>query len=72
MIPEDMDRTADYIRYRVCERFKIVPSDFKNISRAEQVNLLGYEQVRQTEEIEQLKLLIQASGAGMAKKAIGS
>lgn len=52
-----------YAVFSVCERLKITEQEFYSIPREKQILWLAYEEIRQAEEMEKFKIMIQALGA---------
>ena len=46
----DGPRTIEFWILRACERFTILPSDFKHFAYPQQITLLAYSSIRQNEE----------------------
>lgn len=63
----DVGRSAEYRIMRVCERFGMIPPDAKanwnDCDHWVQSILLGYEEIREREEEDELEALIKAGGA---------
>jgi hypothetical protein len=56
ILPEDHTMTMEYLIYCACERFGILPSEFRQIRRGEQLKMLAFEQIRQVEEIRKFQV----------------
>ena len=59
-------RTSDYIIWKACERFNLIPPGVKkewdNCSVLAQAMLLGYDDIRNREEMELLEAQMQIMG----------
>ena len=49
-LPKNCGRTVRYLVFRACERFHQPVAWFYTLDRAEQLDYLGYEDLRETEE----------------------